>query len=80
MKPDGTVDWKVMRVGDVLAVTQYRHYRLLNIVPPDDAGRMIRGQKCKMLGWVEFTRRPILRPSILRPAMRLPAEEEQTEQ
>jgi len=66
-KPDGTIDWRVMRVGDVLPVTEDRQYRLLNIVPPDNEGRVIRWDehtqfKCKMLGWIEFTRRPIPLP------------------
>jgi hypothetical protein len=51
--------WQVVRVNDEVDFGRHKCLRVVNIVPPDTKGQMIRGHLCKMIGWIEFDRTPI---------------------
>jgi len=53
-------DWQVVRVGAIVSFGRYPfRYRVVNIVPPDTKGHMVRGHLCKMIGWIELDRKAI---------------------
>ena len=65
------IEWQSKRVGDVVDILddttgmmpkrdpKPKHYRIVNIVPPDAKGHMIRGHLCKMIGWIELDLKPV---------------------
>ncbi len=50
-----------VKVGDELPIGKLRH-KVVNIVPPDEKDRVIRGLPCRLIGWIELEAEPIERP------------------
>jgi hypothetical protein len=52
--------WRVVRVSDVVNFGHYRYrFRVVNIIPLDPKGHMVRGHLCKRIGWIELDSKPV---------------------